>query len=472
MSKAFRDRFAGRVHRTRSDGTSVATLDSNLHNRRTRPGAATALAAKERRASAAGAPDVSANPSYARRAAGGGYARGSGGGAAVDRTGRRGGYADDAPEPRRERRPPADDDGDDDHAVGGGVSYAVRGDDPAPERRRPRPADDDARDDGYARDRGGDARDRGGYAAYANPGYARSPARAAALSPAASSYTGGFDSPQANVSPKDRYLSRRAPRSRGNGANYLATPDSLDEHFKDLGECASPPPPPPAPAEERHAAPGRPPRPEPRPEPLDVPRERPARRRPRHAPRRAAPEPPLLGDELNEKHIKQPEDQLYFSRKARAVSNFQPYTLDEYKKQKPGKYVEFGKLQPDLMDPVLVEKRRKAAELKEFSRQLQEANTAAARAKPQKKKKPEAPKEPTRVQRAADYARNIPKPKVRAPAPDPMDTAAPPTVVPYDDDEAPEFGDELYQPTRLESLEAKHDQHRAMAADIRKLYGF
>lgn len=53
-----------------------------------------------------------------------------------------------------------------------------------------------------------------------------------------------------------------------------------------------------------------------------------------------------------------------------------------------------------------------------------------------------------------------------------MDTAAPPTVVPYDDDEAPEFGDELYQPTRLESLEAKHDQHRAMAADIRKLYGF
>ena len=48
MSKAFKDRFAGRVHRTRSDGTSVPTLGSNLSNSRVRPGAPGAHAAKAR----------------------------------------------------------------------------------------------------------------------------------------------------------------------------------------------------------------------------------------------------------------------------------------------------------------------------------------------------------------------------------------------------------------------------------------
>ena len=84
--------------------------------------------------------------------------------------------------------------------------------------------------------------------------------------------------------------------------------------------------------------------------------------------RRDEPPSPKRGDERNENLIKEARDQLYYSRKARAVSNFKPYTLHEYRKTKPTEYVEFEPLRPNLNeDPALQEKRAKAAKLKAYS---------------------------------------------------------------------------------------------------------
>ena len=64
--------------------------------------------------------------------------------------------------------------------------------------------------------------------------------------------------------------------------------------------------------------------------------------------------PQKRGDERNEDLVRKPRDQLYYSRKARAVSNFRPYTLHEYRKTKPKEYIEFEPLRPNLNeDPAL-----------------------------------------------------------------------------------------------------------------------
>ena len=92
---------------------------------------------------------------------------------------------------------------------------------------------------------------------------------------------------------------------------------------------------------------------------------------------------PKRGDDRNEDLIRKPRDQLYYSRKARAVSNFKPYTLHEYRKTKPTEYVEFEPLRPNLNeDPALQEKRAKAAKLKAYSKELDRLNRWPSRGSP------------------------------------------------------------------------------------------
>lgn len=172
--------------------------------------------------------------------------------------------------------------------------------------------------------------------------------------------------------------------------------------------------------------------------------------------RRKRDEPPrvLLGDEANERHIKAPQDQLFFSRKARPV-NFEPYTLEQYRLQKPEKYFELGKLQPDLHRQDLVAKRKNLDRIKEFSNNLRAFNKG-------QKPKPPSPtrsKPPSKRDKALAFAKHIPKPKVVPSVPEPVsiiDNAC-----------------QQQQPvSHLEELEAKHNHMRALASDIRRQYNF
>ena len=200
--------------------------------------------------------------------------------------------------------------------------------------------------------------------------------------------------------------------------------------------------------------------------------------------RRDEAPPPKRGDERNENLIRKPRDQLYYSRKARAVSNFKPYTLNEYRKTKPKEYVEFEPLRPNLNeDPALQEKRAKAAKLKAYSKELDRLNRIALAKQPKYRSPSPPPKQPTRLDKARVYARTIPAPRQKsrgaaaamieaaaAPAPAPV-FASDETGVYASDDDLEDDGD-LYKPTRLEVLELQHDRRRAAAAEIRGAYGF
>lgn len=50
-------------------------------------------------------------------------------------------------------------------------------------------------------------------------------------------------------------------------------------------------------------------------------------------------------------------------------ANYKAHTIEDYRKIKQDKYVELGKLQPDLMTDELIAKREKARKMKEVSRQ-------------------------------------------------------------------------------------------------------
>ncbi|KAJ1455379.1 hypothetical protein M885DRAFT_617245 [Pelagophyceae sp. CCMP2097] len=181
----------------------------------------------------------------------------------------------------------------------------------------------------------------------------------------------------------------------------------------------------------------------------------------------APPGAKQLGDAANERLVKQPRDQLFFSRKARPV-NFEPYTLQQYRQTKPEKYYELGKLQPDLQRTDLVAKRQNADRIKEFSKNLRDVNLTVARQVRELKAEaaPAAAKAdpPSKRDKAAQFARNIPKPKAPKPAEPP-----PPTADPPDDGWG---GGGNGAPSRLDELEARHDHHRALADGIRRQYNY
>ena len=164
------------------------------------------------------------------------------------------------------------------------------------------------------------------------------------------------------------------------------------------------------------------------------------------------------------------------------MSNFRPYTLNEYRKTKPKEYIEFEPLRPNLNeDPALQEKRAKAAKLKAYSKELDRLNKAALSKQPKYRSPSPPPKQPTRLDKARVYAQTIPAPrqKSRGAAAAVVEAAAAPAPAPifademgvYASDDDVDDGD-LYKPTRLELLELQHDQRRAAAAEIRGAYGF
>lgn len=184
-----------------------------------------------------------------------------------------------------------------------------------------------------------------------------------------------------------------------------------------------------------------------------------------------------LGDALNEKLVKQPRDQLFFSRKARPVSNFQPYTLDQYRLVKPEKYYELGKLQPDLNREDLVAKRKNIDRVKEFSRKLRAMNAKELKTQPWKHRAP-VPAGASKRDRALQFAKKIPKPKVQPkPKPEEDDNVLPRTKRESERKrkvDSEELGSEddaaCVRLSRFEQLEAKHYEMRAIADDIRRQF--
>jgi len=120
-----------------------------------------------------------------------------------------------------------------------------------------------------------------------------------------------------------------------------------------------------------------------------------------------------------------------------------PYTLRDYKKNHnhPG-YYEVGSLQPDLNTEELrakvrtcslavgrvgtnaidasarnISQRENLQRVKEFSKQLREYNARAAAVKPLAQDLPDHSKELSSRDKALEFARSIPKPKLKPPTP-------------------------------------------------------
>ena len=152
---------------------------------------------------------------------------------------------------------------------------------------------------------------------------------------------------------------------------------------------------------------------------------------------------------------------------------YTPKSLDEYLRNKPKDYVELGKLGPDLDADELVEKRANAARVRHFSEQLRRVNAKEVKrrpdgGRPKPAPKPEREKAKAQRQRALEFAKNVPKPKVKArPAPT-RPAASKAGGGSYSDLAA------AAQPTAMtavEELEARHDVLRSEADAIRREFG-
>ena len=60
--------------------------------------------------------------------------------------------------------------------------------------------------------------------------------------------------------------------------------------------------------------------------------------------------------------------------KEQQQKSYKPHTITEYRKIKQDKYVELGKLQPDLLTPELIAKREKVQKMKDFAKNANSAN--------------------------------------------------------------------------------------------------
>ena len=197
------------------------------------------------------------------------------------------------------------------------------------------------------------------------------------------------------------------------------------------------------------------------------------------------------------------KEQLYFSKQPRAV-DYKPYTLGQYKQIKPKDYVEIDPhLKPDLNNDALLAKRANAERVKEFSKQLKDFNRNVLQEQRKlpysseaigieiTKKRLESNRE-----RALQFAKQVPKPKVKVGAEGiGAPTAGPRTKVMarrggrdyddyddggYDDDDAyddsyvvaPEkFGPSYESATRLQELQAKHNDNRRNIQSLKKALG-
>uniref|UniRef100_A0A7S0EK80 Uncharacterized protein n=1 Tax=Hanusia phi TaxID=3032 RepID=A0A7S0EK80_9CRYP len=106
-----------------------------------------------------------------------------------------------------------------------------------------------------------------------------------------------------------------------------------------------------------------------------------------------------------------PEDQLAYSRKARPVE-YRPYSEKEYKAQYAlGEYYELGKLGPDLDVNELNEKRQRQERIRAYAEAVRHENKNLIAMAPERRDKP---KPPSKREKAIEFARKVPRPKLRA----------------------------------------------------------
>uniref|UniRef100_A0A7S4NTG1 Uncharacterized protein n=3 Tax=Guillardia theta TaxID=55529 RepID=A0A7S4NTG1_GUITH len=147
-----------------------------------------------------------------------------------------------------------------------------------------------------------------------------------------------------------------------------------------------------------------------------------------------------------------PDDQLAYSRKARPVE-YKPYSEKEYKAQYAlGEYYELGKLGPDLDVNELNEKRQRQERIKAYAEAVRHENKNIIAMAPERRDKP---KPPSKREKAIEFARKVPKPKLR-PAQETSEERSEPDEEPV---------------TELQLLALRHKRDKELVMAIKKDLG-
>lgn len=145
------------------------------------------------------------------------------------------------------------------------------------------------------------------------------------------------------------------------------------------------------------------------------------------------------------------EDQLAYSKKARPVE-YVPYSGRDYKAQFGGDaYYELGKLGPDLDQGELAAKRERQERMRAFAEGVRHENRQQVAQAPEKRDKP---KPPSTRQKAMEFAKNVPKPKVK------------PQV--REEVQESDGSDEEGELTELQLLALRHQRDKELVEQIRR----
>ena len=191
--------------------------------------------------------------------------------------------------------------------------------------------------------------------------------------------------------------------------------------------------------------------------------------------------------DINEALVKTEHDKLFFSKKSRKVE-FQPCTTKQYLKTKPKTYYELGKLQADLNRSDLVERRERRNKAITFAKKYRKQN-AEYQANLKKRtmerkpffgctsnnarelllKKSARPKALSARERALQFAKTIPKPRVKSASPRNITTKQGKKSIPT----APEmekkvYDDSIHASAELEELERRHDTQLMQIEQIKR----
>ncbi|CAG9328775.1 unnamed protein product [Blepharisma stoltei] len=143
--------------------------------------------------------------------------------------------------------------------------------------------------------------------------------------------------------------------------------------------------------------------------------------------------------------------------KKQQTIDFSPYTLNDYHMIKSDEYYELGGLGCATVGTEEWTKRKEMQDRrKDYARQVKYTNAANLPPSGARKSLKSIEKEPSKMQKANEFAKNIPKPKLRSP---PMDVKSTPLEVKESSSEKT-FG-------QLEYHLDKHDNYRALIDEIK-----